>query len=323
VNNLLKKVLDEKTWRKNMMLTTEEGHNINDIIQPGLDNPDHPLGVVATSKDAYFTFDDILINIAQLYHNRNMRLKKHEKENYALIKNLITTMEDLLNKIIEDVEISTHRNVDNHLFSSKISRSDRRELARSILQIIKTEESDIFDESGKFLSLEDTREVFNPNNQNPFFRSCGFYRDWPDGRFIYVNNSNTLNLVVNEEDHLKLIQRCNFNDKENNQIKFLLNYFDFLDKIHEKLNFAYDENLGFLTSLINNLGSGCNFNVKLLVSKEKGEDFEKYFGNISELSLKLLGQKEDVNVYEISNNTTFYNFSKFLLELASMKEIFQ
>lgn len=303
------------------MLSTEEGHNINDIIQPGLDNPDHPIGVVSTSKDSYFTFDDILVNIAQLYHNRNLRLKKYEKENFALIKNLINNLEDLLKNVVEEVEISANRNVENNLFSSKISRSDRRELARSILQVIKNEEGEIFEENGKFLSLEDTKDLFNSNNQNPFFRSCGFYRDWPDGRFIYVNNTNTLTLIVNEEDHLKMIQRCSFNEKQNNPVKCLMNYFEFLEKLHDKLNFVYDENLGYLTSLINNLGSGLNFSIKIKINKEKSEEFEKHFNNVNELSTKFVADRDNHKIYEISNNTTFYNFSKFLLEIASIKQL--
>jgi len=257
-----------------------------------------------------------------LYHNRNIRMKKCEKENFALIRNLINNMEDLLKKVVEEVEISTNRNVESNLFSSKISRSERRDLARSILQVIKTEEKEIFDDNGKFLSLDDSKDLFNSNNQNPFFRSCGFYRDWPDGRFIYVNNSNSLTMIVNEEDHVKIIQRCDFNDKDANQIKYLMNYFDFLEKMHEKINFSFDENLGYLTSLPNNLGSGCSFSVKIAVKKEKSEEVEKYFKNISELSTKLLAERDDVKVYELSNNTTFYNFSKFLLELVSIKDLF-
>jgi len=48
-----------------------------------------------------------------------------------------------------------------------------------------------------------------PKDQNQFLRSSGIYRDWPDARLIYLNGHDKVNLLVNEEDHLKL--RFNYN----------------------------------------------------------------------------------------------------------------
>jgi hypothetical protein len=323
-SSLLKKILDESVWRRNHMLLTEEGFNINDIIQAGIDNQDHPIGIVSPSKDAYFTFEEIFVNAASNFHNRNIRLTKYDKENYAMIKNILNTTEDFLNKIISSIEISTNRNVEGHNFSSKISRSNRRELARNILHVLKSEESQIFEENGKFLSLENNKDLFSSEKQNPFYRSCGIYRDWPDGRFIYVNNEQTLHLVVNEEDHIKIIQKNeNFaknseNNSTTNIVKYLLNYYDLLDKLHNKLTFTYDENLGFLNSFLNNVGSGCYYRVSVKVPKEKIEEFKNHFKNNSDLEIKVNG--EDV---EVSNNTSYYNFSQFLVDLVSAKNILQ
>ena len=41
-------------------------------------------------------------------------------------------------------------------------------------------------------------------DQNQFLRSVGIYRDWPDARLIYKNGHQAIDLVVNEEDHVKL-----------------------------------------------------------------------------------------------------------------------
>jgi hypothetical protein len=315
-NSLLKKILDESVWRRNHMLLTEEGFNINDIIQAGIDNQDHPIGIVCPSKDAFFIFDEIFVNAASNFHSRNIRLTKYDKESYQIIKNILNTAEDFLTKIICSIEISTNRNVEGYNFSSKISRSYRRELARNILHILKSEESQVFEENGKFLSLENNKDLFSSEKQNPFYRSCGIYRDWPDGRFIYVNNDQTLHLVVNEEDHIKVIQKNEKNEK--NIVKYLLNYYDLLDKLHNKLNFVQDENLGYLNSFVNNVGSGCYYRVSLKVPKEKIEEFKNHFKNNSDLEIKIKG--EDL---EVSNNTSFYNFSQFLVDLVSAKNILQ
>jgi hypothetical protein len=313
-DSLLKRILDEGTWKRNHMLKTDEGYTINDLIQAGLDTPDHPIGLVSPSKDAYYTFEEILVNAASRFHNRNLKLSRYEKEDYPTVKNILNSTEDLLNSIIETIEITTHRNVDGYAFSSKISRFNRRELARNILQVLKSEESQIFEETGKFLSLEN-KDLFSSQNQNPFYRSCGFYRDWPDGRFIYVNNEQTLTLMVNEEDHLKIIQRVDDSSKVN-KVKNLLNYFDLLDRLQNKLNFCFDENLGYLNSFVNNLGSATYFKIKIKVPENKIEEFKNYFKNNSDVEVN--GINDSV---EISNVTSFYNFSKFLIDLISAKNI--
>lgn len=247
--SLLKKLLDETTWKRNFMLQTDEGFDINDIIQSGLDNPDHPVGVIAVSKSSYYTFDEILIKAAEIYHNRNLRLNKYQKEDFTSLKTLLLENEDLFSKIIEDIEINTNRNLDGFVFPAKISRSERKNVARNILQVLKMKESTVFSETGKFLSLENSKDLFNPNNQNPFFRSSGFYKDWPEGRFIYINNSETLTLIVNEEDHLKIILKSDFNTKN------ITNYYNLVEALESQLQLSYSDNLGYLTSLVTNLGT--------------------------------------------------------------------
>jgi hypothetical protein len=246
--SLLRSILDESTWKRNHMLTTEEGIGINDIIQPGLDNPDHPIGVVALSKDCYFTFEDILVPIVKSYHNRNIKLAKFEKDNYGIVKSLLTNMEALIGKSLRELEISTNRNIEEYLLSGRVSRSDRREIEKRVLQFLKNKESSIFDESGKYLSLEGGQ--MNASEQNQFFRSCGFLRDWPDGRFIYLNNGVTV--LTNEEDHIKAVY--SYNSEKKIDIKHIVSYFDLLETLEKDLPISFDDNLGYITSLPSNLG---------------------------------------------------------------------
>ncbi len=306
--SLLKQVLTESVWKRNHMITTEEGININQIIQPGLDNPEHPIGVVALSKDCYNTFDEILVSIAQSYHSRNIRIAKYEKENYKLVNSLLNNMEEIFSKFVLDVEITSNRNLNEYLFSGAISRNDRRDVARNILQMIKIKENEVFDEAGKFLSLES--KILTAQDQNQYYRSCGFYRDWPDGRFIYVNNNDTLSLISNEEDHVKIFQK---NGKDSNISKYLISYFSLLDVID--MNACYDDNLGYVNSIPINLGSGTYFKVQLSVTSENRESIISHFKNIADLKVKELD-----NSIEISNNSSFYNFSAFLIEIISIKD---
>lgn len=317
-DSILTKIFDESLWKRNFMLQTEEGYNINDIIQAGIDNPDHSLGLVAVSKDSYYTFDELLINAAKMIHNRNVGLSKNEKENFSVVKSLLNNLEEVLTNSVDEFEITVNRNFEGHSFTSKISRSDRRDLARSAIQIIKSEENEVFDESGKFLVLSDKKEIKNVKEQNPFFNSCGIYRDWPDGRFTYVNNTDSLYIRVNEENHLKIIQKF----KGDFNFQYLTNYFDLLERLHNKINFVYDDYLGYLNSLPINLGSATYFIMKLKVPKEKKEIFYNGFKNSTDLQFNELKEDGDNVLIEINNKTSFYHFSQFLIELTAVKDIF-
>ncbi len=212
---MLKNALDEDVWRRNHNLRTTEGHNINDIIQAGLDNQDHPIGVVATSADAYITFEEILIQIASNFHKKNLKLSTFEKENYPLVKNFLQNMEEIFNNYCVDYEIVVNRNLNNYNFSPKISRSDRKEVETSLINSIKKVEGDIFEQNGVFVDLT---KHDSPNKMlfNEFLKAAGIYRDWPDGRTMYFNMNSLFNVFINEEDHFKLIIRQKINENKYN-----------------------------------------------------------------------------------------------------------
>lgn len=267
-NSLLQRVLNEKIWNRLHMLTSQEGFNINDIIQPGIDNPSHPIGLVAYSKDCYYTFDDILMNAAQIYHKRNIYLNKYEKENIQMLLSIINSMDTLLEKSIHSIKISTNRNLDNFPFSGKINRNQRREITNKFYEAIKKYENE---EKGKFSFFDGKADIENVLNKNSgkfdyFFQACGFYKDFPDGRMVYKSNDSKISLLTNLEDHIKITLNINNENKDliqgqdnNNKssgfsVKNLIEYFEFINKLNNEFNFCFDENLGYLNSLINNIG---------------------------------------------------------------------
>lgn len=264
---LIKKILNEKIWKKLFMLTSEEGYNINDIIQPGVDNPEHPIGLVSYSKDCYYTFEDILITAAQLFHKRNLHLTKYENESNDMLISILNSMESILEKNIFEIKISTNRNLEGFPFSGKINRNQRREITSRLYEQLRKIENEIYEneEKGKFSFFEgkdQENKISKSNNFDPFFQSCGFYKDFPDGRMAYLSNDGNISIVTNIEDHMKIVlnlkNKGQTNDNNNNNelsIKGLIDYFEFLAKLEKANNFCYDDNLGYVNSLINNLGN--------------------------------------------------------------------
>lgn len=269
--SLIQKILNEKIWKKLHMLSSEEGYNINDIIQPGVDNPEHPIGLVSYSKDCYYTFEDILISAAQIFHKRNLHLAKYEKESNEVLVSILNSMDSFLEKNIYEIKISSNRNLDGFPFSGKINRNQRREVTSRFFEQLKKIENEVYEneEKGKFSFFEGKGQESNLSKSSgfdAFFQACGFYKDFPDGRMAYVSNDGNINIVTNIEDHLKIILNVKnkAEAKENNNadngtnngfsVKSLIDYFDILNKLENSNSFCYDDNLGYVNSLINNLG---------------------------------------------------------------------
>lgn len=269
-NSLLKKVFEDKgiqaIWNKSFKLKTAEGFTINDIIQPGIDCPDHPIGAVACSKSSYFIFDEILIAIAQIFHKRNLRTSSFNKDNMKFLSDLFLNMsneeqgetkkfnvlKNIFKNNLYEIQITAIRNFDDYPFCSKISRSQRRDISKKILEFIIQSENSLLGKNGKFVKFnpESDKEMLN-KKQNDFFKACGFYRDWPDGRVIYFSNDELLSIITNEEDHMKFIFKA---EAENFKFEKFADFFNLLNKLEEKHSIAYDENLGYLASLPTNIG---------------------------------------------------------------------
>ena len=76
-----------------------------------------------------------------------------------------------------------------------------------------------------------------------FLESAGINNFWPNGRGIFFNDNKTFLVWINEEDQLRIISM-----EQGANIKSV---FGRLEKavaaINEKLQFAYNEKLGYLT----------------------------------------------------------------------------
>jgi len=271
-NSLLKTVFEEKgvqaLWNSLYKVKTEEGFTINDVIQPGIDCPDHPIGAVACSKSSYSAFDEVLVSIAQIFHKRNLRISNYQKDDIKFLSELFSHMENedpnnkrfvqfdtlkrLLKENLYEIQITTIRNLNGYPFSSKIPRTQRREISKKVLEFIIKSENSLLGKKGRFVKFNsDSDKNMGNQNKNEFFKACGFYRDWPDGRIIYFSQDDSLSIITNEEDHLKFIFKA---EGEKFKLNSLADYFELLEDFEEKNLMSYDESLGYLTSLPSNIG---------------------------------------------------------------------
>jgi len=106
-----------------------------------------------------------------------------------------------------------------------------------------------------------------------FLASAGINNFWPSGRGIFFNNDKTFLVWINEEDQLRIISM-----EQGAKIKSV---FGRLEKavaaINEKLEFAFNEQLGYLTACPTNIGCGerASVHIKVPLTSQNKELFEE------------------------------------------------
>jgi protein arginine kinase len=138
--------------------------------------------------------------------------------------------------------------------------------------------------------------------------------DGPRG--VAMSDSETVSIMVNEEDHLRLqVLRSGFAlDDCWNEI----NRLD--DAIEQKVNYAFSEEFGYLTACPTNVGTGMRSSVMLhlpgLVFKK---EIEKVFRALQKINLAVRGlygegSRASGDFYQISNQVTLGKAESTVLE---------
>ncbi len=208
----------------------------------------------------------------------------------------------------EDVVIRTQihliRNLTDVPFCAKMSRADRQKLSERVMETFRGNEalSHLF----RFTDMESLSRVEAVSLVERHLVSADFISD-RRGRGFFVNEDETVSIMVNEEDHIHLqSSEAGLNPQK------AFATADGLDDILDKcLGFAFDENLGYLTQNPVNLGTGMRASLMLhLPALREGGGISRISSNLSKLGLALRGAsgsgvEPKGAVYQLSNRVTF------------------
>jgi protein arginine kinase len=168
--------------------------------------------------------------------------------------------------------------------------------------------------SFKSASLYDNGDFYKSNDISPLDRnflverhliSPEFMKDGT-GRGVYIDKSESLSIMVNEEDHLRLqvissglaMEKCWEQAVRTDT------------KLSQKIDYAYDEKFGHLTSCPTNVGTGLRASILIhLPGLVLTRDIDNVINRISKVGLAVrgfYGEGTDVlgNLFQISNQTT-------------------
>lgn len=136
-------------------------------------------------------------------------------------------------------------------------------------------------------------------------------------RGVAFGKSETISLMINEEDHLRIqVIRSGF------ELKNIWTIIDEIDNnIGENLNFAFSSRFGYLTACPTNVGTGMRASVMLhLPALGMTKHIEKVFNAVGKLGLVVRGlygegTKVSGDLYQISNQFTLGKSENEILEI--------
>lgn len=197
-------------------------------------------------------------------------------------------------------KIKLSRNLKDLPFPNKLNYIRGRENGKNIYNVLKEE---MQNERIALYELWNNSEDVNNEYEEKHLISKELLKNADKASFI-VNEDETLSIMINEENHIEL--QCitaglNLDDAYKNAI-----IVD--DRIEKKLNYAFDEQLGYLTTCLSNLGTGMKTSIVIhlpaLTMSDEIKNISKHLTKIGMniKSVYLDGTKSYGCIYEISNN---------------------
>ncbi|KAI8740875.1 arginine kinase, partial [Biomphalaria glabrata] len=160
-----------------------------------------------------------------------------------------------------------------------------------------------------------TKDHFLFNDSDRFLKAAGGYNDWPNGRGIFFNENKTFLVWVNEEDHLRLISM----QKGGDVGAIYKRLVTAIKALEEKLTFARDDRLGYLTFCPSNLGTTLRASVHIKIPHLSArKDFKSVCEKLKLQARGIHGEHtaSEGGVYDISNKRRLG-----LTEIEAVKEM--
>jgi protein arginine kinase len=234
------------------------------------------------------------------------------------------------NDIVISTRIRLARNIVGFPFKTKILPEQQAKLNETIKDSL----SNIHMENNcfEFLDMGTLKQIDVLSMVENHIISVDFAEE-PKGEMLVLSNNKDISIMVCEEDHLRIqVMR---NGLELNEALDLANKID--NVLDERLDYAFSEQLGFLTVCPTNLGTGLRASVMLhLPGLEQAGAIGQLANTIPKLGLTIRGtfgegSKAKGSVYQISNQITLgiseemaiQNLESIVMQIISQEKDFR
>ena len=220
------------------------------------------------------------------------------------------------NDIMVSTRVRIARNLKKYPFPSKMTKED----AQSVLEEVKNsifKSNSALSKDFEYLELANT----SPVNIRALTEQHFISPDLAGSKYggVLINKDKTMSIMVNEEDHIRLqVILPGFNLQE---AWDTANKVD--DLIEENADYAFDEELGYLTACPTNLGTGLRASVMMhlpaLTLTREISNIIASAGNLGIAVRGIYGEGSEAlgNLYQISNRITMGLSEEELIEKVS------
>ncbi len=214
------------------------------------------------------------------------------------------------NEIVITSRIRLARNIKNYKFPNRMTREEAENVIQNTYDVIKDNNLNY-----NLSYMRDLTELDKNLLVERHLISPALAENKEDGAFL-LSPDNKVSILINEEDHLRIqtigsglcLDECW--DRSNR-----------LDDIlEEKLQYAFDKELGYITSCPTNIGTGMRASVMLhLPALSITTQIEKLLYGVSQLGVAVRGvygegTKSMGYLYQISNQGTLGSSEETLIE---------
>jgi protein arginine kinase len=207
-----------------------------------------------------------------------------------------------MSEVVISSRIRLARNVSGHRFLSRATRAERNGLAKQISQILL--DSPVAP-SSFYVNLDEAPEIDRQLLVERHLISKQ-HAAAEGSRGVCVSGDETVSVMVNEEDHLRI--QCLRSGLQLEEAWQQINSID--DQLEGKLSFCFHPRFGYLTACPTNVGTGIRVSVMLhLPALKLTGEIEKVFRAAKEMKLAVRGlygegTEATGDFYQISNQTT-------------------
>lgn len=203
--------------------------------------------------------------------------------------------------IVVSTRIRLARNLNEYPFPNKLNTKSRTALNNIIKDAVESDNKfDLRFVEMKSLARFEAASMAERHIISPEFASDA------DGRALMISKDEDICIMLNEEDHIRIqIMKSGFALDEAYQVADEID-----DLLGNKLEYAFDERIGYLTQCPTNLGTGMRASVMLhLPALTMNGQIHKLINTISKLGLTFRGAfgegtKATGDMYQLSNQIT-------------------
>lgn len=263
--SLLRKHLTDEVWHALKDVQTNSGATVLDCIRSGLAHSDSAIGVYACDAESLrcfgLLFDPLIHDLHGSYNAPDRPERKHLEAASAFFN------PDPHGIYIRSTRIRIARNIRGYRLMPTIHFDELIKIQQLLYKAFESFEGSLagtyrlFSDKHMDSRRPDTQGSIGFGEIDRFQQAAGICRFWPDGRGIFTNHTGTLEVWVNEEDHLRIIS---IQQGGNIQVAYM-GALHASSELERSLHFEHSDRYGYLASCPSNLGTGlrASFHIHL------------------------------------------------------------